>query len=81
AMGLDPMQAAIVGARQIGFTVVSISISLIAAFIPLLFMQGVIGRLFSEFAWTMVFAIAVSAVVSLTVTPMIVARMRPAGEG
>jgi hydrophobe/amphiphile efflux-1 (HAE1) family protein len=78
AMGQPPLQAAIHGARQIGFTVLSISISLIAAFIPLLFMQGVIGRLFGEFAWTMVFAIAASAVVSLTVTPMIIARMRPA---
>ena len=80
AMGLAPLEAAIEGARQIGFTVVSISLSLIAAFIPLLFMQGVIGRLFSEFAWTMVFAIAVSAVVSLTVTPMIVSRMKPARQ-
>jgi multidrug efflux pump subunit AcrB len=62
------------GARQIGFTVVSISISLIAAFIPLLFMTGVIGRVFREFSVTLVFAIAISMVVSLTLTPMICAH-------
>jgi multidrug efflux pump len=73
--GLKPMQAAIDGARQIGFTVVSISISLIAAFIPLLFMGGIVGRLFREFSLTLVFAIAVSTVVSLTVTPMVCAHL------
>ena len=62
------------GARQIGFTVVSISISLIAAFIPLLFMTGVIGRVFREFSVTLTFAIAISMVVSLTLTPMICAH-------
>ena len=72
--GMTPMQAAIDGARQIGFTVVSISISLIAAFIPLLFMSGVIGRVFREFSVTLAFAIAISTVVSLTVTPMICAH-------
>src|SRR4029077_20101028 len=72
--GMSPMRAALVGAQQIGFTVVSISISLIAAFIPLLFMDGVIGRLLREFSVTLVFAIAVSLVVSLTVTPMICAH-------
>ena len=72
--GMTPMMAAIEGARQIGFTVVSISISLIAAFIPLLFMTGVIGRIFREFSVTLAFAIAVSMVVSLTVTPMICAH-------
>src|SRR5262249_26354742 len=60
--------------RQIGFTVVSISVSLVAAFIPLLFMSGVIGRVFREFSLTLAFAIAVSTVVSLTVTPMVCAH-------
>jgi multidrug efflux pump len=69
--GMTPMQAALEGARQIGFTVVSISISLVAAFIPLLFMGGVVGRVFREFSVTLAFAIAISTVVSLTVTPMI----------
>ena len=71
---MAPMQAALDGARQIGFTVISISVSLIAAFIPLLFMGGVVGRLLREFSVTLVFAIAVSTVVSLTVTPMICAH-------
>ena len=62
--GMRPMRAALDGARQIGFTVVSISVSLIAAFIPLLFMDGVVGRLLREFSVTLVFAIAVSTVVS-----------------
>ncbi len=64
--GMSPMQAALEGARQIGFTVISISISLIAAFIPLLFMGGVVGRVFREFSVTLAFAIAISTVVSLT---------------
>ncbi|MET0193890.1 MAG: efflux RND transporter permease subunit, partial [Hyphomicrobiaceae bacterium] len=72
--GMSPMRAALEGAHQIGFTVVSISVSLIAAFIPLLFMDGVVGRLLREFSVTLVFAIAVSLVVSLTVTPMICAH-------
>ncbi|WP_374447317.1 efflux RND transporter permease subunit [Stella sp.] len=72
--GMAPMRAAIEGARQIGFTVVSISVSLVAAFVPLIFMPGVVGRLFKEFAMTMTFAIAVSMLVSLTVTPMICGR-------
>jgi hydrophobe/amphiphile efflux-1 (HAE1) family protein len=72
--GMAPMRAALEGARQIGFTVVSISVSLVAAFIPLLFMGGVVGRLLREFSVTLVFAIAVSTVVSLTVTPMICAH-------
>ena len=72
--GLPPLQAAIVGARQIGFTVMSISISLVAVFIPLIFMGGILGKLFHEFAMTLTIAIAVSAVVSLTLTPMICAR-------
>jgi multidrug efflux pump len=72
------------GAKQIGFTVVSISVSLFAAFIPLLFMGGVVGRLFREFSVTLAFAIAVSTVVSLTLTPMICAyfvRQPPSPDG
>jgi hydrophobe/amphiphile efflux-1 (HAE1) family protein len=72
--GYTPVRAAIEGARQIGFTVISISISLIAAFVPLLFMGGLAGRLFREFSVTLVFAIAISTLVSLSVTPMICAH-------
>jgi multidrug efflux pump len=72
--GLDPMRAALEGAKQIGFTVISISVSLVAAFIPLLFMDGVVGRLLREFSVTLAFSIVVSTVVSLTVTPMICAH-------
>ncbi len=71
--GHSPLRAAIEGARQIGFTVVSISISLIAAFIPLLFMGGIVGRLFREFSVTLAFAVAISTIVSISVTPMICA--------
>ena len=71
--GYSPIRAAFMGAGQIGFTVISISVSLVAAFIPLLFMGGIIGRLFREFSVTLAFAIAVSTIVSLTVTPMICA--------
>ena len=74
-MGKPPLRAARDGARQIGFTVVSISLSLVAVFIPILFMGGILGRLFREFAITMTIAIIVSAVVSLTLTPMICARL------
>jgi len=72
--GLSPMQAAAASARQIGFTVISISVSLIAAFIPLLFMGGLAGRMFREFSVTIVFAITISTFISLSVTPMICAR-------
>jgi multidrug efflux pump len=72
--GYTPVRAAIEGARQIGFTVISISISLVAAFIPLLFMGGLAGRLFREFSVTLVFAITISTLVSLSVTPMICAH-------
>src|SRR5207237_2493112 len=72
--GMSPFRAAIEGARQIGFTVLSISISLVAAFIPLLFMTGLVGRVFREFSVTLAFAIAISTAVSLTVTPMICAH-------
>ena len=72
--GEPPLRAALIGARQIGFTVISISISLVAVFIPLIFMGGLLGRLFHEFAMTLTVAIAISAVVSLTLTPMICGR-------
>jgi multidrug efflux pump len=75
ARGMKPIQAALEGARQIGFTVVSMSLSLIAVFIPLLFMSGVVGRMFREFAATLSIAVAISAVVSLTVTPMVAAHL------
>jgi multidrug efflux pump len=79
--GMTPMRAAYAGAKQIGFTVMSISISLVAVFIPLIFMGGLLGRLFHEFAMTLTLAIGVSAVVSLTLTPMICGRwMRPAPQ-
>src|SRR2546423_4519858 len=74
-MGERPMQAALKGAKQIGFTVISLSVSLIAVFIPLLFMTGIVGRLFREFAITLSVAVAVSALVSLTLTPMMCARL------
>ena len=73
--GKTPLRAAIEGARQIGFTVLSISLSLVAVFIPVLFMGGVLGRLFREFAVTMTIAIAVSALVSLSLTPMICGQL------
>jgi multidrug efflux pump len=73
-MGWKPMQAALRGAKEIGFTVLSMSTSLVAVFIPILLMGGIIGRLFREFAVTLSVAIAVSLVVSLTTTPMMCAR-------
>ena len=72
--GMRPYQAALDGARQIGFTVLSISLSLVAAFTPLIFMDGIVGRLLREFSLTLTFAIVVSTVVSLTITPMICAH-------
>lgn len=73
--GLTPMQAALKGSREIGFTVVSISVSLIAVFIPILLMGGVVGRLFREFAMVLSCAILVSMLVSLTATPMMASRL------
>jgi len=73
--GERPMQAALKGAKQIGFTIISLSFSLIAVFIPLLFMTGIVGRLFREFAITLSAAVVVSAIVSLTLTPMMCARL------
>jgi len=72
--GMRPYQAALEGAKQIGFTVLSISLSLVAAFTPLIFMDGIVGRLLREFSLTLTFAIVVSTVVSLTITPMICAH-------
>jgi multidrug efflux pump len=73
--GVPPLQAAVRGAAQIGFTIVSLTVSLIAVFIPLLFMTGVVGRLFSEFAVVLSLSVIVSAVVSLTLTPMMCGRL------
>ena len=73
-MGLTPFDAAMVGSREIGFTVLSMSTSLIAVFIPILLMGGIVGRLFREFAVTLSAAILVSLVVSLTTTPMLSAK-------
>jgi multidrug efflux pump len=79
--GMAPLEAALRGAREIGFTVISISLSLIAVFIPVLMMGGIVGRLFREFAVTLSVAILVSLVVSLTTTPMMCARLlKPPGE-
>ncbi len=79
--GVPPLQAALSGAEQIGFTIVSLTLSLIAVLIPLLFMGDIVGRLFREFAVTLSVTILVSAVVSLTLTPMMCARiLRNAGE-
>ena len=72
--GMRPMEAAIKGAGEIGFTIISISMSLIAVFIPLLLMGGIVGRLFREFAMTVSIAVMVSALVSLTLTPMMCSR-------
>ncbi|HEY6305625.1 MAG TPA: multidrug efflux RND transporter permease subunit [Candidatus Angelobacter sp.] len=80
-MGMGPVQAAFRGAREIGFTVLSMSTSLVAVFIPILLMQGIVGRLFREFAVVLSTAIAMSLVVSLTLTPMLCAKfLRPVGE-
>jgi multidrug efflux pump len=73
--GMSPLDAALAGAGQIGFTIMSLTISLIAVLIPLLFMGGVIGRLFSEFAVTLAVTIVISAVVALTLVPMLCARI------
>src|SRR6202044_3015559 len=73
--GLKPIEAALRGAKEIGFTVFSISVSLIAVFIPLLLMGGIIGRLFREFAITLSAAILVSMLISLTTTPMMCSRV------
>ena len=79
--GLDPLEAALRGSREIAFTVLSISLSLVAVFIPLLMMGGIMGRVFREFALTVTASIAVSAAVSLTLAPMLCARFMRAGDG
>src|SRR6202011_481154 len=73
--GKTPMEAALQGAGEIGFTILSISISLIAVFIPLFLMSGIVGLLFQEFAVTVAIAIVISVIVSLTLTPMMCARL------
>jgi multidrug efflux pump len=73
--GVEPFKAALLGVKEVGFTVISISISLIAVFIPILMMGGIIGRLFREFAVTLSVAILISMVISLTTTPMMCARL------
>ncbi len=74
-MGEKPIEAALKGAKQIGFTIMSLTISLIAVLIPLLFMQDVVGRLFREFALTLSITVLISAIVSLTLTPMLCAKL------
>jgi multidrug efflux pump len=78
--GEDPYAAALAGAREIGFTVISLTVSLIAVFIPLLFMTGIVGRMFREFALTLTIAVITSAIVSLTLTPMMCSRLLRHGE-
>jgi multidrug efflux pump len=79
--GESAMQASLRGAREIGFTVISLTVSLIAVFIPLLFMSGLVGRMFREFALTLTIAVVTSAIVSLTLTPMMCSRLlRHAGR-
>jgi multidrug efflux pump len=73
--GESPMQAALRGAGEIGFTIISLTVSLVAVFIPLLFMTGIVGRMFREFALTLTIAVVVSAIISLTLTPMMCARI------
>jgi multidrug efflux pump len=73
--GKSPLEATLIGAKEIGFTIVSLTLSLVAVLIPLLFMGGIIGRIFREFAITLSAAIAISAVVSLTLTPMMTAHI------
>jgi multidrug efflux pump len=79
--GESPFDAALRGAREIGFTVISLTLSLVAVFIPLLFMTGLVGRMFREFALTLTIAVVVSMVVSLTLTPMLCSRILRHTEG
>ncbi len=78
--GEKPLEAALRGASEIGFTVISLTLSLIAVFIPLLFMTGLVGRMFREFALTLTIAVVASAIVSLTLTPMMCSRLLRQGE-
>jgi HAE1 family hydrophobic/amphiphilic exporter-1 len=82
-MGVEPLAASLIGSSEIGFTIVSMTLSLAAVFIPVLFMGGVLGRLFREFSVTICVAILISGVVSVTLTPMLCSRFlrKPAGHG
>lgn len=77
--GKHPREAAQIGSHEIGFTIISLTVSLIAVFLPLLLMPGVIGRLFHEFAWVLSIAVAISALISLTLTPMLCAYLLKPG--
>ena len=79
--GETPLEAALKGAEQIGFTIISLTVSLIAVLIPLLFMGDVVGRLFREFAITLAVTIVISAVVSLTLVPMLCAKLLQHHDG
>src|SRR5262249_20246122 len=79
--GMPPMQAAMRGAAEVGFTVVSMSLSLVAVFIPILLMGGMVGRLFREFAVVLSVAVLISLVISLTTTPMMCARVLKLQKG
>ena len=79
--GESPLEAALRGAKEIGFTVISLTLSLIAVFIPLLFMTGLVGRMFREFALTLTIAVVASAIVSLTLTPMMCGRLLRRSRG
>src|SRR5207249_9036701 len=79
--GVPPLQASLLGAKEIGFTVISMSVSLVAVFIPLLMMGGIVGRLFREFAVVLSVAVGVSLVVSLTTTPMMCAKFLRSERG
>ncbi len=79
--GMRPMEAALKGAGEIGFTILSITLSLVAVFIPVLFMSGIVGRLFREFAVTISMTILISGIVSLTLTPMLSSRMLKSHHG
>ncbi|HAB99276.1 MAG TPA: hypothetical protein DCE71_05595 [Parachlamydiales bacterium] len=78
--GKNPFEAALIGSKQIGFTVLSQTVSLIAVFIPLIFMGGVLGKLFREFSVSLSLAILLSGLVSLTLTPMLCARLKPSSK-
>ena len=80
-LGESRMQAALLGAREVGFTVISMSISLVAVFLPILLMGSIIGRLFREFALTLSMAVLISLFVSLTATPMLCSRFLPNPSG
>ncbi len=80
-MGKQPMEAALIGSREVGFTILSMTLSLVAVFIPIIFMGGVIGRMFSEFGLDLSAAILISGIVSLTLTPMLCSRLLKAQDG